>query len=60
MSMNYQRQESNGTVLETINGKHYVNGVEVETGKFHYSIYFMAAAFTFFGFVGGFITGVLS
>ena len=58
--MNYQQQESNGTVLETINGKHYVNGVEVETGKLHYRVYFIVAAFTFFGFVGGFITGVLS
>lgn len=31
--MNYQRQSQNGTTIETIDGKTYVNGVHIETGK---------------------------
>jgi len=57
--MSYQIQSQNGQVIEQINGKFYINGVEVETGKMS-PRYFIRLIITssLFGIVGFFL-GVL-
>jgi hypothetical protein len=60
VNMSYQRQSSNGTVIETINGKHYINGVEVETGKLKGSYYFAVIALMVIAFIAGYVVGSIT
>ena len=55
--MNYQRQSSNGTVIETVNGKHYINGVEVETGNLKGIYYFVLTVLVAIAFIIGYVVG---
>lgn len=55
--MSYQRQTSNGVTIESINGKHYINGVEVKTGRFKSIYYFVLVIFTGIGLVIGYAVG---
>ena len=60
--MSYSKQSCNGTTVENIDGKIFVNGVEVIDGKLQkmQPIHFITLTlFTGFGVLCGFIGGIL-
>jgi hypothetical protein len=56
-NMGHQICNMNGNTFENINGKFYLNGIEVKTGKLKKSYWIMSAGFSATTFIFGCIAG---